>query len=361
MRGIDYTCRGICVNQDRAAMKDPRVSLEVESEIYYPNCWLVFFAGLVFLLPGIAAFFVVQNKIMPGIALWIAEGGTALFILVGVAVCVWSLGRIITPGRVRHAAADALPKVPQEPLIHEGSVVIHGLTHKLVEDGKGWHFHPTKGWLRSKVYLIGFGVPFLVGFAALLTWTFHAQLGVANWLVSGLCATCITILCGGTVLFIAGFLIQVGYRQLCRLDIPRRGDELTLYAIKGSQPEDDIVKEGTMWDTLRQNEETKHVISRESVVAVQLCPWKYALGDSYQGTSYTWAVQGLLILSKPEEDQYRRVPLLLCGDFRGAARLMRRLADVLLVPYLFGADTEGWQAECSRAKTRPPLRSGGIQ
>jgi hypothetical protein len=43
-----------------------------------------------------------------------------------------------------------------------------------------------------------------------------------------------------------------------------------------------------------------------------------------------------------------------------AARLMRRLADVLSVPYLFHADAAGWQQEEARAKTRPPLSSGCI-
>jgi hypothetical protein len=51
---------------------------------------------------------------------------------------------------------------------------------------------------------------------------------------------------------------------------------------------------------------------------------------------------------------------LLTGDVVGAARLMQRLAQMLQVPYLFGADSTGWKEEEARAKRRPPLRAGGM-
>jgi hypothetical protein len=34
-------------------------------------------------------------------------------------------------------------------------------------------------------------------------------------------------------------------------------------------------------------------------------------------------------------------------------------AAILGVPYLFGADAEGWNAERRRAAQRPPLKFGG--
>jgi hypothetical protein len=100
------------------------------------------------------------------------------------------------------------------------------------------------------------------------------------------------------------------------------------------------------------------MIPRERVVAVQLCPWKYVVGD--RGRETTWAVQGLLVRASSEEEAYERLPLLLTSDFLGAARLMERLADTLQVPYLFSADAVGWRAEDLRAQGRPPLQSGGM-
>jgi hypothetical protein len=96
-------------------------------------------------------------------------------------------------------------------------------------------------------------------------------------------------------------------------------------------------------------------IPRELVAAVQLCPYKLVIAPR----EVAWAVQCLLVLASPVETVYHRLPILLTGDFVGAARLMQKLAQTLEVPYLFCADAVGWKTEKIRAKTRPPLRAGG--
>ncbi len=95
------------------------------------------------------------------------------------------------------------------------------------------------------------------------------------------------------------------------------------------------------------------------MVAVQLCPWKFVVGNSSNSLT-TWAVQGLIVLAHSDIDTYDRLPILLTSDFVGAARLMHKLGEVLQVPYVYGADAAGWKAETIRARTRPPLKSGGI-
>jgi hypothetical protein len=68
----------------------------------------------------------------------------------------------------------------------------------------------------------------------------------------------------------------------------------------------------------------------------------------------------LLVLQPADGAAYWRVPILLTGDFVGAARLVGQLADVLGVPYVFNADAAGWKAEAARAHSRPPQRVGGV-
>jgi hypothetical protein len=101
----------------------------------------------------------------------------------------------------------------------------------------------------------------------------------------------------------------------------------------------------------------KLLIPVQSLVAVQLCPWHHRVGSG----ETTLAVQGLIVIERIEGSGYERLPILVTGDFVGAARLMRRLSEVLQVPYLFGADAAVWKAEFSRAQSRPPLKSGGWQ
>jgi hypothetical protein len=70
----------------------------------------------------------------------------------------------------------------------------------------------------------------------------------------------------------------------------------------------------------------------------------------------------VLVLAAADSGGYRRLPLLLAGtgDIGHTAQLMRELADILHVPYLFCADAASWKSELARARARPPLRVGGM-
>jgi hypothetical protein len=327
---------------------------EMESEVYHPGRWLPFLGGALFLLVGCVGFWKIGDLAPPGIPVWIAKLGTAVFASLGGAALASVIGRMVSPGHVRHAIPDVLPNVPQEPLIREGAVVHGRLTHELREEAQGWQFRPAAGlWRNDQVFLLGFGIPFLVFFAGLLTWTFHHDLAPVSWPVAALCATTVSVLSGGSVILFLGMVLRTSYRRLSRLSIPHDGCDLELEFPEAPNP-----KRATLWGSLAEPNRQRRMIPRERVVAVQLCPWKYVVGDG--GRETTWAVQGLLVLASSEEATYERLPLLLTGDFLGAARLLARLADALQVPYLFSADAAGWEAEDLRAQGRPPLQSGGM-
>lgn len=327
---------------------------EMESEVYHPGRWLPFLGGALFLLVGCVGFWKIGDLASPGIPVWIAKLGTAVFASLGGAALASVIGRTVSPGHVRHAVPDVLPNVPQEPLIREGAVVHGRLTHELREDAQGWQFCPAaRLWRNDKVFLFGFGIPFVSLFVGLLAWTFHHDLAPVGWPVAALCATTVTVLCGGPVFLLIGMVLRSSYRRLPRLSIPRDGSDLALDSPETLKP-----KSGDLWGSLGEPKRQRLMIPRERVVAVQLCPWKYVVGD--RGRETTWAVQGLLVRASSEEEAYERLPLLLTSDFLGAARLMERLADTLQVPYLFSADAVGWRAEDLRAQGRPPLQSGGM-
>ena len=154
--------------------------------------------------------------------------------------------------------------------------------------------------------------------------------------------------------------MRSGYRRLSKLTIPRDGSDLELESAATPNVEKTGLIEGLKWVFAGGTEKRRLPIPREMVVAVQLCPWKFAVVRSAD-RSTTWGVQGLLVLASPESTEYHRLPLLLTGDFVGAARLMSALTRTMQVPYLFCADAAGWEAETMRATSRPPLHVGGIQ
>jgi len=178
---------------------------------------------------------------------------------------------------------------------------------------------------------------------------------VGGWVVSILAGTTVTLLCGGTVFLIAGLLMRSAYRRLCSIRIPRHEADLEL----DFPADSDLAKQDVFeWKFVAEKNRKQMTLPRDAVVAVQLCPWRYVRRSSSE-SSTTPTVQGLLVLKPPSETTYWRLPLLTCSDFNGAARMMKQLADLLGVPFLFSGDVAGWKAEARRAKHRPPLKSGG--
>jgi hypothetical protein len=244
-------------------------------------------------------------------------------------------------------------------VIHEGAVVHGRLTHELREDAQGLQFRPSERlWRNGSGFLYGFGIPFLVLFAGLVTWAFHDEPKMGGWVTSAILGIFLTTISGGTAFLLIAMIMRASYRRLSRLTIPRDGSDLELDSPEEPNPQKTDLAEGLKWVFLGATKRQRLRIPRPLVVAVQLCPWKYVTGSSER--QMTWAVQGLLVLASREEAVYRRLPILLTGDSVGAARLMQRLAYALHVPYLFCADAEGWRAETMRANGRPALRVGGI-
>jgi hypothetical protein len=153
--------------------------------------------------------------------------------------------------------------------------------------------------------------------------------------------------------------MRTGYRQLSSLSIPRSGSSLEFETGQKTLPDDMGLAQGLKWLLEGGTERQRLTIPRDLVAAVQVCPWQFVM-SSTKGRSTTWAVQGLLVLANAQQCESQRLPLLVTGDCAGGSQLMRRLADVLQVPFLFHADAAGWQAESVRASSRPPLRSGGM-
>lgn len=333
---------------------------EVESEVCCPGHWFVLAIGTFFLLAGIVAFLAIAQAVPPGFPVWIAKLGTIIFGALGGSGVVYAARVLIFPAHVRHASHDDFPDVPREPLVREGSIVNGRVTHELVEEKDQWLYRPNRTlWRHDKAFLIGFGVPFLLGFAAVWTWVLHSQLNFAGWLVSAICATAMTLACGGSVLVLFVMMYRSNYGRLCNLTIPRNGDDIDLDSAEDPDPEKTDLATGLKWAFLGESKRHRTTIPRDFVGAVQLCPWEYVMGER-TGRSTTWAVQGLLVLRNVDEGACHRLPILLTNDFVGAARLMRRLADTLNVPYLFSADAKGWAAERIRAKSRRPLSIGGM-
>jgi hypothetical protein len=175
-----------------------------------------------------------------------------------------------------------------------------------------------------------------------------------GWAAAIVPAVALTLGCGGTAFYLMGSMSRASYRRLCHLRIPSHGP-LELDAPEPIDVERADLAAGFAWAFVGDTRRHRLTIPREALKAVQLCPWKYACGETV-----TCAVQGLLVLRRTDEAVCRRVPILLTGDFVNAARLVRQLADVLGVPYGFNADAAGWKAEAARSRGRPPQQVGGV-
>lgn len=328
---------------------------EVESNTYPAGWPLLLLVGGCFLVLGLG-FAAVEAAQWRGPRSWLVVAFLMLFAGVGAALLTIMLIRLVAPARIRHAADDVLADVPREPLLVEGAIAHGRLTHELVQEGSAWRFQPSdRNWRDIKRFLIGFGIPFSLVFVALVSWKFHREIG---WPLAIMCAALAVLVTGGPVFLLMVLSYWTSYQRLPSLRIPAGNAPLEIDLpgeLKIAQRE---LKAALTFGVADPRSWIQTTAPRESVRAVQLCPWSFSVGRRYREIG-TWAVQGLLVLQADEGSGYRRVPLLLTQDFAGAARLMRQLADVLRVPYLFCADAKGWKEEIKRSKSRAPLQSGG--
>jgi hypothetical protein len=333
---------------------------EVESAVYWPLGWVAVAVGVLFFLVGVIGILTIGQRMPGDTARVIARVILGAFALIGLAIMPTSLARVFWPVRVRHAGPGVLPDVPREPVVVEGAVVNGRLGLELVEDSDGWQLRPAvRQWKNDQRLLFGFGVPFLILFAGGASLGFHGT--IPGWAPAILCGTAVTLLCGGTVFGLIALMMRAGHRRLSSLSIPRNGGDLVLDAAVDPDPQQMNLSDGLQWAFGANPSRRQMAIPRPTVQAVQLCPWKVVVRNRSNATQIAWAVQGVLVVANPSKDKSVRLPLLLTGDFSGAARLMQRLAATLAVPYLFGADAAGVEAEKVRAQSRPPLRAGGTQ
>jgi hypothetical protein len=320
---------------------------EVESEVYPAGNWVLVALGAMFLLVGGIGFFVGWNGQPRGTSLWVVSAVTAFCASIGAILFLKSVRAEFRRRRVRHAAPDVLPDVPRERLAVDRPAVAVRLMLELVEDSDGWQLRPSEQLRQNdRLSLIRFGIPLLIVVGCCLSWAIHDHGIAGGWPAAILSGTVVTIFCGGSVLIGTLLANRSQFGELCRLTIPNHGGDLELVLPPRPSTNAGQTTTGPL------------PISRQKLLAVQLCPWKFCRSDDYE-RSTTWAVQGLLVLDGSETAPYLRFPILLTSDLPNAACLMQQLAEILRVPYLFGGDAAGWRLEEQLARHRAPLRVGG--
>lgn len=342
-------------------MMDTPAWKEVESKVHFPYHWKAIL--ILITLFGIAAIGMMALALAPpaNFPPGVAWAGAAVLAGFDAILALSTLPPLIRSVAIRHAAPELWPAIPQEPVLQEFSMAHGRLTHELIEGPSAWEFRPNpRLWRNTQRFLLGFGIPFLIAFAGLLSWIIHSDVLQNSWPLAIVAATFITALCGGTTFVLIGLVLRRDWQRLGRLTIPRDGDDLELDSAEipdhSGIPTPDL-KLALKW-MLGESPRVRTRIATELVRGVQLCPWTFTFGQSHRSSTYR-VVQGLLVLQRFPEGPCCRVPILLTGDYVGAARLMQSLGDLLNVPYLFSATAEGWHAEEQRAQTRPPLQSGG--
>lgn len=171
---------------------------EVESRVYYPASWLALSVGGLFTAIGLLGCVMAPSIQPPGAGVWLLRTGALVFALLGGTVLALAIDRCLRPRYIRHAAADVLPRVPSAPVLQEGSVVHLRQPYELTESADGWHYGGrTNLWRQDKVFLYGFGIPFSVIFAALLSWAWHRELNAGGWPLAIVGAVVVTTVCDG--------------------------------------------------------------------------------------------------------------------------------------------------------------------
>ena len=330
---------------------------ETESKVHNPISWFVLVIGAVFLLIGTMCYLARDEIAGAKTPKWFVPSFAAAFALLGglaIACAIWSIKTVW----IRHAHPDVLPHVPREPKVVDGASARSYMKWELAESSTEWRLRPSRKRLRDqKRFVFGFGLPFMMVFAAGLSWIFHSQHGL-SWLMATFIAIFVTIFCGGLTFGLIYFELHSEYQDLPHVTIPKGKEDLLVESPMGIDTGSIGLTSGCP-ERVSGNADTEElVIPREIVRGVQLCAWKLVWkGGGDRAT--TWVVQGMLILGLKEEMGYDRLPILVTDDLVGAARLMQSLGVILDVPYLYCADKESWRTEALRAKLRPPLRHGG--
>ena len=342
-------------------MMDTPAWKEVESKVHFPYHWKAIL--ILIALFGIAAIGMMALALAPpaNFPPGVAWAGAAVLAGFDAILALTPLPPLMRSVSIRHAAPELFPDIPQEPVLQEFSVAHGRLTYELIEGPFAWEFRPDpRLWSASKVFLFGVGIPFLIVFTGLLSWAFHSDFIRNSWPLAIVAATFVTAISGGTAFSLIGLIIRHCWQRLSRLTIPRNGDDLELDSAQPPPLPDEQAPSLplALKSLLADSPRSRMRIAAELVRGVQLCPWKLMLGRANHRSTY-WVVQGLLVLQRSPDGPCCRVPILLTGDYVGAARLMQALGDLLNVPYLFSADAAGWHAEEQRAQTRPPLQGGG--
>ena len=219
----------------------------VESEVDRPASWFAGSVGLLFLIIGIVGFFSAGALAADGVPDWIIKIGASAFAIFGSVPLVVVIKEKLSPASVIHAAPEVLPNVPDEPVILEGSIVYGRMTHELHADDRGWQLRPCLSWQKSKRAFLGFAIPFMLLFAAVLSWIFHNQMKVANWPASIAAGALITLLVGGTTFALIGMAIKAGYSRLCTLAIPNDGEDLELDSPESPNRQESDITAGLRW------------------------------------------------------------------------------------------------------------------
>jgi len=337
---------------------------ETESALHEPGSRIAVVIGTLFILIGAGIPFAPEAGAGPA-QWWIALIMSGAFTVLGLLPLVIGLYRILTPVSVRHADASVLPHIPRGPVLHEGSFPFASLTHELVEDSFGWTLQPRADNVRHPyLFLIGFGVPFLLMFAGLLSWVFRRDNLLPNWPQAIAAASFVTMATCGTAITGIGILLLSAHSEHRKVRIPSDGGDITIESPAEIDPArtDSVAR---LQRALTGRGCCRRTLPRESVIAVQLCTWR----GRTEKTSAS-GVQGNLIIEPPvvgelpEETPSQlsatprveeRLSLLLTSDFRGAARLMGALAEALDVLYLFNASETDWNTEHTTATTHPAL------
>jgi len=331
----------------------------IQSKIHVPGRWVLLTVGTIFLLAGLAGFTAPSIQVPPALLAWFPKLFFALLGTLGGLTLLLDILKHVPSRTIQHALPEMYPGLYPEPVLRPGAIVYGHMTHELSDQPDGWQYQPRyKIISSSQRCLTGFGILFLIVFAGLISWSqpFRAHF---HWTLSVLLGVSITLVGGGTVLAIAWQIIQRTADDLCLLKVSSDEKHMELivpasFRLTDADSFQDVVRVAT-------DPSGRHCwkIPLKAVLGIQLCPWKYCM-DSADGKTTTWAVQGLLVVSRNQAAPFLRIPILLTGDFVEAARLMEQLAEKLGVPFLFSGDAAAWKAEALRARKRPPVQGGGI-